>query len=311
MMPVLGLASKKMIQREKGMKVRSVSAVRGWSIPPAMRNNWERKVEQSSHTMKVVMETLFFQTRAPRFLNPLGQFGSASEYWSIVSAPYPNRTKIGIPARKATRKSAHTSSLVKKGKPIPHLHNPENYKKTSTSLKRVMGPKWKDPDYRSKLLSHLSELNNCPEQKLNCSKGGRAVWSKHGDKLRQHLRELHSQQTTEFYRENGLKGLKVLHAYPNKQESQLFEILKAISSEWQYIGDGKVPVGNLRPDFINGRLIIEFFGEYWHKLEDVIKKQETYAEHGYELLVIWSRELKDKEVVINKIKGFMEVNYAC
>jgi len=202
------------------------------------------------------------------------------------------------------RKSAHTSSLVKKGKPIPHLHNPENYKKTSTSLKRVMGPKWKDPDYRSKLLSHLSELNNCPEQKLNCSKGGRAVWLKHGDKLRQHLREFHSQKTTEFYLENGLKGLKVLHAYPNKQESQLLEILKAISSEWQYIGDGKVPVGNLRPDFINGRLIIEFFGEHWHKLEDEKIKRQIYAKYGYDMLVIWGKEIKNEQHLLNKILKF-------
>lgn len=207
-------------------------------------------------------------------------------------------------------KSARQSSLTKKGKPIPHLHNAENYQKVSKRLRYVMKKKWQEPHYRKRLLDHLDSLNNSPEQIVNASKGGKAAWAKQRDILLYHLEELHQQMDSEFYREIGLKGLRVLHAYPNKQEAQLFEFLEsAFPGEWKYVGNGQVPIGNLRPDFINTngkKLIIEFFGDYWHDFEDIGEKEKIYAEHGYRLLVIWSNELKDSEYIVSKVSRFME-----
>jgi len=103
---------------------------------------------------------------------------------------------------------------------------------------------------------------------------------------------------------------------PNKFELQLGDILSRYFSpgEWKYVGDGKIVIGNLIPDFINAngrKLIIEAFGDYWHKrkrpFRSELARARVYQEYGYKLLVIWEHEIKDELEVAAKVKQFMEV----
>lgn len=218
-----------------------------------------------------------------------------------------SRAQKGIPKPAWLREKY---SLAKIGKDFPYLHNPEVRAKAAMALKASgkMKQRWQEPQFRDKLLAHLKELNGSPEQKNNSSKGGKAVWQLHGDRLIEHLRELREKRGIEYYREIGRKGIRACHAYPNKQESELLNILNTkFLGQWEYVGDGSKPIANLYPDFINtnGRkLVIEFFGDYWHDHDDEEIKRRIYDKYGYSLLVIWSNELKDKDKVIAKIEEF-------
>lgn len=79
------------------------------------------------------------------------------------------------------------------------------------------------------------------------------------------------------------------------------------SFPYKFVGDGKVIIGGKNPDFVNvngQKKIIEFFGEHWHKPEDEIEKREIYNSYGFDLLVVWGKDLKDERLLLKKIVDF-------
>lgn len=67
-------------------------------------------------------------------------------------------------------------------------------------------------------------------------------------------------------------------------------------NEWKYVGDGKLIINGLIPDFanVNGKKqLIEVFGDYWHRDENPQSKIDEYSRFGYDCIVVWERELKD------------------
>lgn len=106
--------------------------------------------------------------------------------------------------------------------------------------------------------------------------------------------------------------LKGLHLRPNRPEQKLIDIIKDNNFPFVYVGDGKVVIERFCPDFIdnNGsKRVIEVFGDYWHRLPEVMKRDErrlaTFGKYGFKTLVIWESELKDEEHVVNRIKEVM------
>ncbi|HDZ13975.1 hypothetical protein LCGC14_0646700 [marine sediment metagenome] len=97
---------------------------------------------------------------------------------------------------------------------------------------------------------------------------------------------------------------------PTKPEMMLFDLLNELyPNEWKYTGDFSFMINGKNPDFVNcngKKLIIEMFGDYWHKGEDPKDRAKVFEPFGYETLVIWERELKDPEKVISKIVDFVE-----
>ena len=95
---------------------------------------------------------------------------------------------------------------------------------------------------------------------------------------------------------------------PNRTEQQLLDCLNELfPGEYRYVGDGEFILGGKCPDFVNvnGRKqIIELFGEYWHAGEDSQTRINYFRRYGYETLVIWEKELKDKYVLTNRLKEF-------
>ena len=90
-------------------------------------------------------------------------------------------------------------------------------------------------------------------------------------------------------------------------------IQKTFPKEWKYVGDGKVIIDCLNPDFINcngKKLVIELFGDYWHSNEIAHiteeERKKRFMKYGFDMLVIWESELTNLTDVLGKIKNFME-----
>ena len=103
---------------------------------------------------------------------------------------------------------------------------------------------------------------------------------------------------------------------PNKIEVFLDGLLQEnFPNEWKYVGNGQFIVGGICPDYVNingKKKVIELFGDYWHsylktgrtELEEEERRINKFKEFGFDCLIIWQRELKDKEVLISKIKDW-------
>lgn len=103
---------------------------------------------------------------------------------------------------------------------------------------------------------------------------------------------------------------------PNNSELVLLDILNTdYPDEWKYVGDFSCCVDGKNPDFIyNGdeKKAIDLFGNWWHSKEKTGVDENVhersrinhFKRNGYELLVIWERELDDVDAVRKKIRDF-------
>ena len=105
---------------------------------------------------------------------------------------------------------------------------------------------------------------------------------------------------------------------PNKDEIQMDNIMKKLSLPYKYVGNGEVWIAGLNPDFINingQKKIVELFGEPWHgrncfhsekpsfsRTEEGRKK--VFGEYGYDTLIVWCRELRQPEMLKQKLLNF-------
>jgi G:T-mismatch repair DNA endonuclease (very short patch repair protein) len=105
----------------------------------------------------------------------------------------------------------------------------------------------------------------------------------------------------------------------NKLEIFLAEWIIQITAGFQFTGDGKKIISGKCPDFVNEdkKLIIELFGDYWHSqaVTGVPEKQHEqersnlFEEAGYKTLVIWEHELKDVNLLTQKMLNFIGVQH--
>lgn len=108
------------------------------------------------------------------------------------------------------------------------------------------------------------------------------------------------------------KIFKARNIKPNKPERFLAKLLSSIlPNEYKFVGDGKIVIDGLCPDFINNngqKKIIELYGDYWHNLSKHKKTDKQrikrYAKYGYKTLIIWEKELKNIDVIKEKILNF-------
>lgn len=119
---------------------------------------------------------------------------------------------------------------------------------------------------------------------------------------------------------------KIMSAWnikPNKVEQRLIDIIHKYSLPFKYVGDGKVILGGLNPDFINtdgSKQLVEIFGRAFHDPKfprrvriPSIAGQESYrkavyASLGFDCLVMWDDEMKqlsDREIA-NRIRRFIK-----
>ena len=110
------------------------------------------------------------------------------------------------------------------------------------------------------------------------------------------------------YSEEARKKLHLI-SKPNKEEKKLNTILQAVFLEkFRFVGDWSFYIDRLNPDFVSvdgSKLVIDLFGEYWHKEGTEEERSKRFAKEGYRSLVIWVKELDDRMTVINKINDFI------
>lgn len=175
-------------------------------------------------------------------------------------------------------------------------------------------------------ISHRMRGYNIPTRDFKFKKGertGKTFEELYGEEkakeMKVKLSKAHSGENNHFYGKTPWnKGKKwpsdvvykmLLRRTPNNEEKFLIAFFQEYTIPYKFVGDGKVIIDNRNPDFINTdgqKKIIEFFGEHWHKSEDEEIKREIYKRYGFDLLVIWGKDLKDKNTLLSKVLDFEE-----
>jgi len=93
---------------------------------------------------------------------------------------------------------------------------------------------------------------------------------------------------------------------PNIPETRLLKILNELNTNYRFVGDFSFWINRANPDFVDTKhkRVIEMFGEYWHEKTEVKERTEYFQKYGYSTLVIWDYELKNEEMVKQKILDF-------
>lgn len=102
--------------------------------------------------------------------------------------------------------------------------------------------------------------------------------------------------------------LKASRRKPNGAENVLIKLFENNNLPFDYTGNGKLIIGGKVPDFVHKtqKKIIEVFGVYWHSpllrpetrhIASYDKTKEHYKQYGYDCLIIWEPELKDKRLL--------------
>lgn len=112
----------------------------------------------------------------------------------------------------------------------------------------------------------------------------------------------------ESYWKNYVKGMNLK---PNKPERFLSTFLEEhFPGEFGYNGDYRlgVRIDRLIPDFVHikgKKKVIDFLGSYWHTKKEFFTRSERYRKYDYDCLILWEQELKDKEMLKERIKTFI------
>ena len=156
--------------------------------------------------------------------------------------------------------------------------------------------------------------NKSPDYKHNDTvfKKGMIPWSKG-----KHLTEEHKNKVKETMKKKGIKPsaearAKALYANnkPTRPEIELGKLLEeSCPEQYKYTGNGIFMVGKRFPDFVNingKKKVVEMYGTYWHKNENIQIKIDEYKSFGFDCLIIWEHELKheSKESILDRIRTF-------
>mgnify|MGYP001584862925 CR=1 FL=1 len=125
-------------------------------------------------------------------------------------------------------------------------------------------------------------------------------------KMRKNNKSKELWQNVDFVR----KVMKAWKIKPNKPELQLQSVLNELyPNEFKYVGDGEVIIAGKCPDFINvngKKQIIELYGDYWHRGQNPQDRIKVFEPYGYKTLIIWEKELKDRNKVKHKLIHFID-----
>lgn len=110
-----------------------------------------------------------------------------------------------------------------------------------------------------------------------------------------------------------MKRAQNARKHPNKLEQKVIELIQEMELPYKYVGDGQVILNGYNPDFINTngkKKVIEVFGDYWHgdKAQDwhegELGRMMLYGSLGFDCLIVWESELKDKEALARRIRAW-------
>lgn len=174
-------------------------------------------------------------------------------------------------------------------------------KETRQKIGKKSKERWTDKEYKKKVVISMISAGSKPEFKEKISEAARKRWS------------------NPEYKERVLKKvIKSLHKKPNIPENKLIEIAKKHDLPLKYVGDGSIIINGCNPDFLvlNQKKLIEVFGRTFHDpqnsyLKNIpLERQEigrkaVFNEAGFNTLILWDDELKNEELIVERIGGFI------
>jgi hypothetical protein len=209
--------------------------------------------------------------------------------------------------------------------------NPERRVKQSLALKKC----WQREDYRARLSEHLRQISPKGSREITrLRKSGLVILTDESRKRMSESQKLRFQRPEElkklerarslqvvdfqkqaqvmheaFLRKYGSflelakMGMKAPKRKPNKLE---LEVAKSLGDKWEYVGDGKLTIGGLVPDFIHRtrREVLEVFGCYYHACPIHFPnapmgpktlpsfRESVYAANGYKMEFLWEHDVK-------------------
>jgi very-short-patch-repair endonuclease len=185
------------------------------------------------------------------------------------------------------------------------VYREKTSKAISVTVSKMMKKRWEEPEYRRSQIEKIKA--KAPSLRERKSKATKKLWENPEYRERKR-KQLKQRWSNEDYREYQIKAMRKF-IRPNKSENKLLLILSELCpNEWKYVGNGDFIINGKNPDFVNvngKKLIIELFGDYWHKGQDPNDRIEIFKPFGFDTLVIWEKELKEIEILKAKIRNFM------
>ncbi len=93
----------------------------------------------------------------------------------------------------------------------------------------------------------------------------------------------------------------------NRCERQLLSFLELLfPGQWTFVGNGQLIVADRCPDFVHTSkmLLIEFFGNYRHREDEVEPRKKLFQDQGYSTLVVWEDDLLDLKALAQTLREF-------
>ncbi len=209
--------------------------------------------------------------------------------------------------------------------------DPERRIKQSQALKKC----WQREHYRARLSEHLCQISpkgNAEMARLrqsgavSVSDEARRRMSK-SQRLRfqrpeelKKLERARSLQVIDFQKRAQIMHEGFLKKYgsflelakmgmkaPKRKPSSLeLEVAKNLGDEWEYVGDGKLAIGDLVPDLIHRtrKEVLEVFGCYYHACPIHFPnapegpktspsfRESIYSANGYKMKFLWEHDIK-------------------
>lgn len=174
--------------------------------------------------------------------------------------------------------------------------------------RRASKSMWTNQKIRDGIIVKIRQASQKASFKQKCSRASRKRWNNPEEHRKQseRLRKLWSDP---HYKAECVKHMMLACIKkPNKAELKLLSVLKnVLPNEYKYVGNGEFILGGKCPDFMNKngqKKVIELFGDYWHNGENPQGRIKHFKKYGFDTLVIWEHELKNEEILTEKIVGF-------
>ena len=218
---------------------------------------------------------------------------SESHKGKHLSEEHKKKISVSSKGKKLSKETKKKISLAKKGKSAPSKLKGKTYEEIYGKDKAKIMKEKKREEFKGRIDLHNPYWLHTKDVRNKLSNTIKQKW-KNDIQYRN--------KVVKSWCKSNLTG-------PNKLEKRLISIFKNNNFSFKYVGNGDVIIGGKCPDFCNrNNLLIELFGEYWHKNDNPQNRIDYFKQYGYHCLIIWEHELKNEDNVVFKIEKFINDN---
>ena len=273
-----------------------IASKKSWSNPQVREKHVQaaKKIWLNSEYREKVSEAIKKALNVPEVKKRKGE--SSKKSWA--------NSKIWKRRQNGIKKALTTPKCRKeKSKILKNLWNDSEYRnKITERVREACSLQTKSGQERAKKISESTKkFKSNPEVKKKISESSKKMWANRQPEARKKIIEA-TFNNPEFQK----KRMAGLHLKPNRKERFLFGLIKPLG--FKYVGDGSLIIEKCSPDFVNYQkhLIIELYGDYWHRNDNPKEKVRFFKKYGYDTIVIWEHELNDP-LLLGRIKKFIYV----